>query len=186
MKKNYEEKAIGLLRTNTAIPSTIAKEIEGIFSGSFAVNANDCFLTSIDFSKMENCSADEIFTAIKKLNKYISKEIKDERYHCHLQGIVIVEKEQKVILCYSGKVILCDVSQATGYLNSFANVIKSKYHKLHNAKKLNFFYSSCDLLKLIEITAFISDGKADAYCEFEKIAYTPKREINKWWENDYR
>lgn len=136
---------------------------------------------------MGNCSADKIFTALKKLNKYISTEIKDERYHCHLQGIVIVEKEQKVILCYSGKVILCDVSQASGYLNSLANVIKSKYHKLHNAKKLNFFYSSCDLLKLIEITALISEGKVtDGYCEFERIAYAPQREINKWWENDHR
>lgn len=51
MKKNYEEKAIGLLRTNTAIPSTIAKEIEGIFIDSFAVNANDCFFNKYRFQQ---------------------------------------------------------------------------------------------------------------------------------------
>ena len=48
MKKNYEENAIGLLRTNKALPSDIAKEIEGIFNDSFTVNANDWYLTNID------------------------------------------------------------------------------------------------------------------------------------------
>lgn len=187
MKKNYEENAIGLLRTNKALPSDIAKEIEGIFNDSFTVNANDWYLTNIDFSKTGNRSVDELFTAIKKLNRYITKEIEDKRFRCHLQGIILIKKEQKIVICYSRKVILCDISQATDYLNSFANVIERKYKKLRNSRMFNFFDSSRALLKLIKITALISEGKvADGYCEFEKVVYAQKREIDKCWENDYR
>ena len=67
------------------------------------------------------------------------------------------------------------------------SVIERKYKKLRNSRMFNFFDSSRALLKLIKITALISEGKvADGYCEFKKIVYAQKREIDKCWENDYR
>lgn len=178
MNKNYQEKAIGLLRTNNAIPEFIEEEINVVFNDRFSVNSQNLFLTDVDFSKIENHSADEIFQAINKLNHFLMYKI-DERYRCHLQGILLFKKEQKVILCYSRKVIMCNISQAPNDLNNFRNVIEKRYLCWHSFKQGSSVHYNENLLDLLKATVFIAFGYEGykPYYEFEKIVLKTKTTI---------
>lgn len=185
MNKNYYEKAIGLLRANNYITEYDAEEINTVFNGNFTVTRDSLFVMNIDFNKIESHSAEEIYQSVKKLNKFLMNDT-DKRYHCHLQGIILFPKEQKAIFCYSRKVILCDISQISIYMNSFNNVMEKRYLTYHGWRQSSSCAFNYGILKLLKITKFIADNKTiegyEPYCEFEKIIINTKAECKSRYE----
>ena len=156
--------ATGFLRFNKRINRYCFEDTKKYLEDKFTLSYVYGGYNALEATDLYEKSLEEIYKIVKDVNNYAMKNL-----YCHVQGIIVFEKEQKAIICFSRKVYLCNICDTAEYVEKFQNILNYRYYGCVDT-------TSQKLLKYCKLLNFMKDG--NPMSDFEKKREVPADEMN--------
>lgn len=112
-------KTICYLRLSTMFTKGLIEKFNEKYAGVFSFVPVDGGYTQIMPRNMQNKSSEQLVKELKTLNNFCNRIVAS--FKCHVQGIVILEKEQKVIICNDRKINCYDYKDTSKAIIEFTS-----------------------------------------------------------------